>query len=156
MKLNRIQLSLVQMIQFFRRLFALPLHIYTDGSHKGKWGSWSYVLVCNDKIIGESSGREKKTNSHRMEFQGAIEALKGLPHGTTAVLHTDSRVLINSVTKKTRRPAVNPDQMEVLENLMAKHKISWLWVKAHSGNVLNEHCDRLCISARKNSSSMSK
>lgn len=128
--------------------FQKPLEIYTDGGHKGKWGTWAFVVVSRDKIIHEASGRQRRTNSHRMEFQAAIEALQYLPVGTKASIYTDSRVLLNSVTKKTKRPAVNSDQTETLDKLLSKHKITWKWVKAHSGFLYNERCDNLCIMAR--------
>lgn len=129
---------------FFRK----PLEIYTDGGHKGKWGTWAFVVVSRDKIIHEASGHERRTNSHRMEFQAAIEALKYLSAGTKACIHTDSRVLLNSVAKKNKRPVVNSDQAEALDKLLSKHKITWKWVKAHSGFFYNERCDELCILAR--------
>lgn len=129
---------------FFQKNF----EIYTDGSHKGKWGSWAFVVVCNQKILHEASGRENKTNSHRMEFQAAIEAMKYLPKNSRALFYTDSRVLLNSVNKKNKRVEVNLEQVEELKRLSKNHKISWRWVKAHSGTIYNERCDQLCILAR--------
>ncbi len=125
-----------------------PLKIYTDGSHKGKWGSWAFVVVKNGEVLHEASGRARKTNSHRMEFQAAIEALSYLPADCRAFFYTDSRILINFMTQKNKRPAVNLDQMEVLQNLAVKHKICWNWIKGHSGSVYNERCDELCKLAR--------
>lgn len=125
-----------------------PLHIYTDGSHKEKWGSWAFVVVRNHKIINESSGRVRKTNSHRMEFQAAIEALTYLSVGSTAILHSDSKVLIDCFNPPHERPAVNADQLEQLDALLLDRNITWKWVKAHSGIKYNERCDELCILAR--------
>ena len=125
-----------------------PYLIYTDGSHKTKWGAWAFVIVHNDKILHQAWGRERHTNSHRMEFQAAIEALQFLKKPSVVILHTDSRVLLNAVTKKNLRAAVNPDQLEILHDLNVKHNISWQWVKAHAGNYHNELCDELCRQAR--------
>lgn len=124
------------------------LEIYTDGSHKGRWGSWAFVIVCNNIVLSENSGRERKTNSHRMEFQAAIEALKSLPSPSVATIRTDSRELIKVFTKPRKRPAANADQIQLIDFLLLKHKISWKWIKAHSGELHNERCDSLCISAR--------
>lgn len=132
----------------FINFFQKPLEIYTDGGHKGKWGSWAFVVIRSGRIIYEASGRERRTNSHRMEFQAVIEALKYLPAGSSVCIYTDSRVLLNSVAKKNKRSAVNSDQTEVLDELTSLHKISWKWVKAHSGFLYNERCDELCILAR--------
>lgn len=125
-----------------------PLAIYTDGSHKGRWGSWSFVIVKDNTIIYEASGRERKTNSHRMEFQAAIEALNYLPEQSFVIIHTDSRVLLNAALKKNKRPLFNSDQTIILDQLTLKHNISWKWIKAHSGIIYNERCDKLCILAR--------
>lgn len=131
-----------------RHLLDRKLEIYTDGSHKGRWGAWAFVVVKNNKIIFENSGRIRKTNSHRMEFQAAIEALSYLKTGSQAFLYTDSRVLIQSALQKHSRPSVNSDQVELLNQLSSTRQISWKWVKAHSGIQFNERCDQLCISAR--------
>lgn len=124
------------------------LHIYTDGSHKDKWGSWAFVIVRNHKIIHESSGRVRKTNSHRMEFQAVIEALTYLKKGSSSFLYSDSKVLIDCFNSPQERPAVNADQLEQLDALLLERKITWKWVKAHSGIKYNERCDELCVLAR--------
>lgn len=124
------------------------LHIYTDGSHKEKWGSWAFVVVRNNKIFFESSGRVRKTNSHRMEFQAAIEALSYLKKGDSACLYSDSKVLVHCFIPPFERPVVNGDQIEQLDALILDRNITWKWVKAHSGMVYNERCDELCILAR--------
>lgn len=124
------------------------LEVFTDGSHKGRWGSWAYVVVCGNEVLNENSGRERKTNSHRMEFQAVIEALKKLPENSVATIRTDSRELIKTFTKPRKRPAANADQIQQLDSLLLRHKISWEWIKAHSGKPHNERCDSLCIAAR--------
>lgn len=96
----------------------------------------------------EASGRESKTDSHRMEFQAVIEAIKYLPENSSVKFYTDSRVLINYATNKNKRRAVNYDQTEILSRLAMQHNISWNWIRAHSGNTYNERCDKLCILAR--------
>lgn len=83
-----------------------------------------------------------------MEFQAAIEALKSLPSPSVATIRTDSRELIKVFTKPRKRPAANIDQIQLLDFLILKHKISWKWIKAHSGEPHNERCDSLCIAAR--------
>lgn len=137
-------MKLKDLVQIFRKKF----DVYTDGSHKGKWGSWAFVVVQNNKIIHEASGRVRKTNSHRMEFQAAIEALSYLKKSSKVRVHSDSKVLINSLTKPSGRSAVNADQIEKLNQLSSYHKISWTWVKAHSGVQFNERCDELCAQTR--------
>ncbi len=137
---------------YWVRKLNINLEIFTDGSHKGRWGSWAYVVVSDNKVLHEDSGRERKTNSHRMEFQAAIEALKHLPEQSIATIRTDSRELIKTFTNLRKRPAANADQIQALDLLLLKHKISWKWIKAHSGSPHNERCDSLCIAARNISS----
>ena len=124
------------------------LKIYTDGSHKKKWGSWAFIIVQDDVVVHEASGRERYTDSLRMEFQAAIEALKYLKPKTQAQLFSDSRILVNAVLDPLKRPAVNADQVQALLKLNSSHQVTFNWVKAHSGNVFNERCDSLCNQAR--------
>ena len=37
------------LFSFFSKIFRKKIDIYTDGSHKGKWGSWAFVVVKNKK-----------------------------------------------------------------------------------------------------------
>ncbi len=134
--------------------------IYTDGSYKQGRGSWAYVIVHHGKLIHEASGRAKKTSSHRMEFQAAIEALKNFPGSFPATLFSDSKVLVQTVImkmpqwasnnwlKKNNLPIPNKDLVQELHKLLEARAISWQWIKAHSGIVWNEHCDQLCLLAR--------
>jgi ribonuclease HI len=138
--------------------------IYTDGSDKGRWGSWSYLVLRQGQIISESSGRARKTNSNRMEFQAVILALESLPANSEfeknqVTLFTDCKILIDNVNKfsawqaadwlrKNKLPIANADLFRQLYALMQKHNVTWKWVRAHSGNPFNERCDQLCRLAR--------
>ncbi|MDZ4660548.1 MAG: ribonuclease H [Pseudomonadota bacterium] len=136
------------------------LQIFTDGSFKGRWGTWAFVILQDDIVIHEISGRESKTCSNRMEYQAAIEALKILPRGSKANIYSDSRIVVDNITlhapfwkdnrwlKKNGRPIPNVDQIKILYRLCARHSVKWKWIKAHSGIQYNERCDRLCIKAR--------
>lgn len=145
------------MFSFF---FKKPYEIYTDGSLKNGRGAWAYVIVQKGVVILENSGCTKKTTSNRMEFQAAIEALKVLPQNSLATLYSDSRVLITTTNlwmpewkshgwlKKDGRPIPSSDQVQALDALNEQHRISWKWIKAHSGIPFNERCDKLCNLAR--------
>lgn len=125
------------------------LQIYTDGSQKGAWGSWAFVIVKKNKIIHEASGRERLAGSNRMEFQAAVKALTYLPEHADAQVFTDSRILINAI-KGLKQPSAHEDQILNLRELCENKRITWHWVKAHSGIKYNERCDELCIQAREN------
>ncbi len=122
--------------------------VYTDGSHKGKWGSWAFVVVQNKKVVHESFGRVRSAQSLEMEIQAAIQALLYLKKGSKACIHSDSKILIKSLTNSDHRPSAISDQISQLEQLCSLHQVSWKWVKAHSGIIHNERCDQLCIQAR--------
>ena len=123
------------------------LEIYTDGSSKGAFGSWAYVVARGRKCISENSGRVRRANSNTMEFQAAIEALTSIPANSKAILYSDSRVLVDAM-KFGDGPRAHQGQIEVLKRLCDQHQVKWQWVKAHNGNKLNERCDELCTLAR--------
>lgn len=140
------------------------LEIYTDGSDKGRWGSWSFLVLRDGRIVSEASGRERQTDSNRMEFQAAINALEFLPmiagpgrHEVT--LHTDCKILIENIEKfpaweaanwlrDSGLPVANADLFRKLHALNQSHDIQWNWVRAHAGHPMNERCDELCRIAR--------
>jgi ribonuclease HI len=134
--------------------------IYTDGSLKRGIGSWAFVALQNDRVVHEASGRMKQTDSNRMEFRAAIEALQWLPAASEVVLHSDSRILVDALTHERHvwkaagwvRPRQREihylDEIKLLDGLSEKHDIAWKWVRAHSGLKHNERCDQLCIQVR--------
>lgn len=138
---------------YFSWPFTSTTEIYTDGSFKNGRGAWAYVIVRRGKVIREASGFVKQVGSNRMEFQAAIEALRGLTVKSKVIVYSDSRILIDAVTlpkvaRKKDRPHPYAEQVQALLDLQQGHAISWKWVKAHSGVVHNERCDELCIQAR--------
>ncbi len=126
----------------------LPFRVYTDGSWKGKWGSWAFVVVRDGTIVHEASGRESGADSQRMEFQAVVEALSYLPPSSEAHFYTDSRVVYQAALGIKKPARTNQDQLLQIQKLSSQHNISWSWVKAHAGNVYNERCDELCVQAR--------
>lgn len=134
--------------------------IYTDGSLKKGIGAWAFVVVQNDVVIHEAYGRVKQTDSNRMEFRAAVEALQWLPTSSKVVVYSDSRILVDTLTqwrhvwkaegwlRERQREIHNLDYIKVLDSLSEKHSITWRWVRAHSGLKHNERCDSLCIQVR--------
>jgi ribonuclease HI len=116
--------------------------------------------VKDDFVLHEASGREKKTDSNRMEFRAAIEALQWLPASSEAVLYSDSRILIDTLTqwrhvwkaagwvRQGQREIHNLDQIQLLDALSETRSVTWKWVRAHSGLKHNERCDHLCVQVR--------
>jgi ribonuclease HI len=135
----------------------MPLvEIATDGACKGNpgRGGWG-VLLRMGTTEKEMSGGEAHTTNNRMELMAAIEGLKALKKPCRVKLSTDSRYVMDGLTKwikgwqrngwKTadKKPVKNQDLWQELDALAQKHELEWHWVKGHSGNAGNERVDAL-------------
>lgn len=133
--------------------------IYTDGACKGNPGPGGYgaILVYNG-IEKEFSGGDADTTNNRMELLGAITALAALKEPCEVTLTSDSKYLVDAVTKgwvygwrqkgwkkSDGKPALNIDLWEQLLALLETHKVTFNWIKGHDGHEYNERCDRLAV-----------
>ncbi len=130
--------------------------IYTDGACRGNPGpgGWGALLRCGDRER-ELFGGESLTTNNRMELRAAIEALKALKEPCEVMLTTDSVYVRDGITQwlqnwkakgwKTaaRKPVKNEDLWRALDEQNQRHRVSWHWVKGHSGHPENELADRL-------------
>ena len=130
--------------------------IYTDGACSGNPGpgGWGVVLRWNGKEK-ELYGGDPLTTNNRMELTAAIQALEALRQPATVSLHTDSRYLLDGITKwidgwqrngwKTvaKKPVKNEDLWRRLVGAMGRHDVTWVWVKGHAGDPGNERADAL-------------
>jgi ribonuclease HI len=139
----------------------LPLvEIATDGACKGNPGpgGWGAVLRFGDKER-ELSGGENPTTNNRMELTAVIEALTALKKPCRVTLSTDSRYVMDGLTKwvkgwqkngwKTadKKPVKNVELWQALVAACARHRIEWKWVKGHNGDPDNERADKLASDA---------
>ena len=109
----------------------------------------------------EISGAETATTNNRMELMAAIEALNALKNRSTVTLHTDSKYVMDGLTKwihgwkkngwKTadKKPVKNEDLWRRLDAANAIHQVTWKWVKGHSDDVMNNRADELARAAIK-------
>ncbi len=130
--------------------------IYTDGACSGNpgRGGWGVVLRWNS-TEKELHGGDPLTTNNRMELMAAIQALEALNRPAKVTLHTDSRYLLDGITKwierwqrngwltTARQPVKNADLWRRLAEAMNGHEITWLWVKGHAGEPGNERADAL-------------
>jgi len=130
--------------------------IYTDGACSGNPGpgGWGVVLRWQDQEK-EMYGSDPLTTNNRMELTAAIRALEALQRPAKVNLHTDSKYLLDGITKwiegwqrngwKTaaKKPVKNDDLWRRLIEAMKPHEVSWLWVKGHAGDPGNERADEL-------------
>ena len=136
------------------------VEIATDGACKGNpgpggWGAF-IRMGPNEK---ELSGSEPHTTNNRMELQAAISGLNALTKPCRVTLSTDSRYVMDGLTKwikgwqrngwKTadKKPVKNADLWQALLDAATPHRIEWVWVKGHAGHPENERADRLASDA---------
>ena len=131
--------------------------IYTDGAAINNPGPGGYgVVLLHRERRKELSGGYRLTTNNRMELLACIVGLKALKFKCSVVICTDSKYVIDSITKGwakrwrvngwMRNPenkAENPDLWAELLDLCEKHDVEFRWVKGHAGNPENERCDQL-------------
>jgi ribonuclease HI len=136
------------------------VEIFTDGACKGNPGpgGWGAVIRAgrNEKEI---SGGEALTTNNRMEMMAAVEALNALKRPCHVILSTDSKYVMDGITKwvfgwqkngwKTadKKPVKNAELWQALVEATRRHRIEWKWVKGHSGHPENERADQLACAA---------
>jgi len=132
------------------------VEVFTDGACRGNPGpgGWGAVLRYGD-TEKEIYGAETLTTNNRMELMAAIVALEALKDTCSVALTTDSQYVRQGVTswmenwKKNgwrtsdRKPVKNQDLWQRLDAAATQHRVSWHWVKGHSGHLENERCDAL-------------
>jgi len=136
--------------------------IYTDGGARYNPGPGGYGIVqLYNGTCRERSGGYRLTTNNRMELMACIVALRELEHRDKPVtLYCDSSYVVNGINKGWARnwrkrdwrkadnqPAVNADLWAELLDLTADLDITFIWVKGHAGNPMNERCDELAVAA---------
>ncbi len=133
--------------------------IYSDGGCINNPGPGGYgVVIIDGGKRTELSGGFRLTTNNRMELMGIIMGLKSLGRksGRQVTVYTDSRYVINGITKGWARKWRNNDWMRdakhraenidlwaILLDLCDIYTPKFIWVKGHAGNVENERCDVL-------------
>ncbi len=135
------------------------VHLYTDGACSGNPGpgGWGAVLIYGE-ARKELSGGERDTTNNRMELTAAIRGLQALREPCRVILTSDSRYLVDAVTKGWLRswqrrgwkkagndPVLNVDLWQLLLPLLEQHQVEFVWVKGHAGHPENECCDRMAV-----------
>jgi ribonuclease HI len=130
--------------------------IFTDGACKGNPGpgGWAAILRMGEHEK-ELTGGEAATTNNRMEMTAILRGLSALNEPCAVTVHTDSRYVIDGMTQwifgwqkrgwlnAAKKPVANEDLWRELIAAARPHKVSWEWVKGHSGHPENERCDAL-------------
>ena len=138
--------------------------IFADGASSGNPGpgGWGSIVVSPDGQVTELGGREPQTTNNRMELMAVIGALRWLKGKSGAVtVATDSTYVIRGITqwifgwmKKSwitaeGKEVSNTDLWKALYSLVAdrgkENKVSWRYVRGHSGIPGNERVDEIAV-----------
>ncbi|MCY1083044.1 ribonuclease HI [Archangium lansingense] len=145
---------------------SLPLvHIYCDGacSPNPGIGGWGSILIspAHGNARRELSGAEPETTNNRMELTAALMALRALKAPCQVQVFTDSKYVRNAFEEKwlekwqrtgwktaSKQPVQNADLWRALVEQAEVHRVTWNWVRGHSGHEENERADALAVAAR--------
>jgi ribonuclease HI len=136
------------------------VRLITDGACSGNPGpgGWAAILRFNEHKR-ELFGFSPHTTNNRMELTAAIEGLKAIKESCEVEVVTDSEYLKNGITtwihnwKKRnwltadRKPVVNQDLWQELDEQVARHKATWVWTKGHASHGDNNRADELATRA---------
>ena len=143
--------------------------VWTDGACRRNPGPGGWAAIVVDGQGGwpvELSGGAPQTTNNRMEYTAALEGLRSLPAGSRVCIVTDSRLMLDSMTKWIhgwRRkgwrtaagdPVKNQDLVLALDAEIARHaEVRWHWVRGHetgaehADKALNDRAARLAVAA---------
>lgn len=150
--------------KLLRKIPSGNLKIYTDGACSGNPGpgGWGAIIIGDDGEF-EMCGGEFDTTNNRMELLGPISALKKISEDMKSIepeieIFTDSIYVKNGITNwienweknnwKTsgKAPVKNKELWIELRDQVARHKVTWRWLKGHNGDRYNERADELARS----------
>lgn len=134
----------------------MQIVIYTDGAcdihADNQPGGWAAILQAvgeDSDVIKETviSGGAEKTTNNQMELTAAIEGLKLLNRATGLTIVSDSRYVID-IASGSKKVAKNKSLWNDFFHAAESHFIEWRYVAGHSGDELNERCDRLAVAEK--------
>ncbi len=122
-------------------------------------GGWGVLIHAEGKKY-ELSGATHNSTNNIMELTAAIQAITPTQTGCHLIITTDSRYLIEGITrwlprwkkngwrKADGKPVLNQKIWHQLDALCQTRTIHWNWIPAHTGHPENELCDQLANLAR--------
>jgi ribonuclease HI len=137
--------------------------LITDGSCIGNPGpgGWACLLRLDDQDhpTRELSGSVAQTTNNRMELLAVIQGLSALKEPCEVKIVTDSVYVHKGITEwmpnwkrkgwqtSDKKPVKNQDLWKALDESLARHHISWKWVKGHATHADNIRVDKLANEA---------
>jgi ribonuclease HI len=141
---------------------------FVDGSslsNPGGPGGTGFVIVDRARPALRFGGTrwerdgEYAVTNNRMELRAVLDALDGLPSGEVIEMVSDSRYVIDALSKwihgwrrkgwvtAAGEPVLNRDLIERIDAAAREVEIRWRWVRGHDGHAVNEVVDALAQSA---------
>jgi ribonuclease HI len=131
--------------------------VFTDGSCSGNPGpgGWGAVRVENGTILAERHGKDPATTNNRMELTAIIAGLEMLDPSDTATVHSDSMLVVNTLTKWAAgweargwtRKEGDVKNLDLVQRAWAlvqeRPNVRIEWIRAHDGSRWNEYADAL-------------
>jgi len=138
------------------------IQLITDGACLGNPGpgGWAAILRYGAHKK-EVFGCEAHTTNNRMELKAAIEGLRTLKEKCDVEVITDSEYLKKGITEwiagwkkrnwmtSQKKPVINRDLWEELDEQVARHQMKWSWTKGHASHEDNNRADELASMAAK-------
>jgi ribonuclease HI len=132
------------------------VQLITDGSCLGNPGKGGWACVLRYKEYSkEMYGCAPHTTNNRMELQAAVEGLGALKERCDVEIVTDSNYVKNGISTwihnwkrrgwmtAEKKPVINQDLWQLLDQQNARHKTVWSWTKGHANHADNNRCDEL-------------
>ncbi len=142
------------------------VELVTDGSCVGNPGpgGWACILRYEGRER-ELTGSHPQSTNNRMELTAAIEGLRALRESCVVLLVTDSQYLKQGVTQflarwkatgwltANRKPVLNQDLWQQLDELVSQHEIQWDCVTGHGDHAVQKRADALALTAAREEAS---
>ena len=139
--------------------------LHTDGACSGNPGPGGFAGIIIRDSDGDRvyvTGHDPRTTNNRMELCAVLEGLRVISEmdhdGARVQVYSDSQYLTkafndnwlagwqrNGWRTSQKKPVLNQDLWQELLTETKKVDASFIWVKGHAGNALNEEADRLAV-----------
>ncbi len=141
---------------------------FSDGSalvNPGGPGGTGFVVLDRTRPAFRFGGSRWTVDGHhpitnnRMELRAVLEALDGLPDGAGVEVISDSRYVVDALSRwihgwrrkgwrtAAGEPVLNRDLIEAIDERGRQLGVRYRWVRGHDGHAVNEVVDGLAQAA---------